>query len=148
MSISRFNGEGYYDPTAYEALSNVENKQMLDYSKRKVYVCSPYKGDVDINVANAKRYCRFVLSRGGLPIAVHLLFPQFMDDNSPSERKKAIDMGLELISVCNEFWIFGSILSAGMETELKAALSLRVKVRFFKDNCEEVIQDAKQFQRT
>ena len=144
MSISKYNAEGYYDPTAYKALTKIENNPFQDFNKIKIYVCSPYKGEIAKNTANARKYCRFVVKRGGLPIAVHLLFPQFMDDENPTERKRALEMGLELIKICDELWVFGSFFSAGMETEIDIAKELKIKVRFFDDKYTEVLQDAKQ----
>ena len=136
MSISKFNNEGYFDPTAHKAIFKLENQANI--GKRKVYVCSPFKGDINKNVGNARKYCRFVYLKGSIPIAVHLLFPQFMDDNNPNERKRAIDMGVELLSICNELWVFGTTLSEGMKMELKAALNLKIRVRFFDENYIEV----------
>ena len=47
-----------------------------------VYICSPYSGDVKTNTEKAKDYCRFAVEKGNVPIAPHLLFPQFMDEES------------------------------------------------------------------
>lgn len=50
MSISKFNSEGYYDPTAYEALTAVEQSEKAKNTFRPmVYICSPYSGDVETN---------------------------------------------------------------------------------------------------
>ena len=37
MSISRFNPEGYYDPTTYEALSNIEAEERKARFRPVVY---------------------------------------------------------------------------------------------------------------
>ena len=43
MSINKFNSEGYYDPTAYEAMSAVEKEERALRAFRPiVYICSPY----------------------------------------------------------------------------------------------------------
>ena len=48
MSINKFNSEGYYDPTAYEAMSVVEKEEKALRAFRPiVYICSPYAGDVE-----------------------------------------------------------------------------------------------------
>ena len=81
MSINKRNSEGYFDPTAYEALTKIarDAKQARAY-RPLIYVCSPLSGDISANQENARRYCRSVVERGGIPLAPHLLFPQFMDD--------------------------------------------------------------------
>ncbi len=71
MKIERRNREGYTDPMAYEAMANirgVENHRLL------VYICSPYSGDVKANVKAARKYCRYAVDKGYMPIAPHLLF--------------------------------------------------------------------------
>ena len=60
MSINKFNSEGYYDPTTYEALTNIEKEERALRAFRPiVYICSPYAGDVPTNVENARKYSRF-----------------------------------------------------------------------------------------
>ncbi len=89
--VSKRNSEGYFDPTAYEALVKIEREAKRTRTYRPlVYVCSPLSGDIAANQENARRYCRSVVERGGIPLAPHLLFPQFMDDTSAEERDLAI----------------------------------------------------------
>jgi hypothetical protein len=76
MNIDKFNSEGYYDPTPYEAITAIENeKRALRAFRPIVYICSPYAGDVEENVKAARRYCRFAVNQGYIPVAPHLLFP-------------------------------------------------------------------------
>jgi len=139
MGVSKFNSEGYYDPTAYEALSLIEKEERALRAFRPiVYVCSPYAGDVPGNVAAAQRYCRFAVDRGYIPIAPHLLFPQFLNDNDPKERELGLFFGNALMSKCAEVWVFGSRISAGMEVEIKRAKWKGYRLRYFTENCEEV----------
>ena len=79
MSNEYRNSEGYPDPTAGEALSRIaaNEKQSLRAFRPIVYICSPFSGDVETNVANARRYSRYAVDKGYIPIAPHLLFPQF-----------------------------------------------------------------------
>lgn len=55
-----------------------------------VYICSPYSGDTEANLAKARNFCRFALDQGQIPLAPHLMFPQFMNDADPVERELAI----------------------------------------------------------
>ena len=123
MNLDYQNGEGYPDPTAGEALANIQNseKQALRAFRPIVYICSPYSGDVEGNVAAARRYCRFTVEQGYIPIAPHLLFPQFLDDTNPPERELGLFFGNALMSKCSEVWVFGSRISSGMESEIKRA---------------------------
>jgi len=75
MAISKYNAEGYYDPTTYAALINIENEEKRARFRPIVYICSPYSGAVESNIFNARRYCRFAVDRGCIPIAPHLVLP-------------------------------------------------------------------------
>lgn len=139
MSINKFNSEGYYDQTTYEALTNIEKEECALRTFRPiVYICSPYAGDVTVNVENARRYSRFAVESGYIPIAPHLLFPQFLSDDNPKERQLGLFFGNALMSKCAEVWVFGNIISAGMEAEIKRAKWKDYRLRYFTENCEEV----------
>lgn len=139
MSINKFNSEGYYDPTAYGALSLIEKEERALRAFRPiVYICSPFSGAVDENIAAAQRYSRFAVDNGYIPFAPHLLFPQFLDDSNPKERQLGLFFGNALMSKCAEVWVFGSIISAGMEAEIKRAKWKDYRLRYFDENCEEV----------
>lgn len=139
MSISKYNSEGYYDPTAYEALSAIEREERALRAFRPiVYICSPYSGDVEANVDAARRYCRFAVEQGYIPIAPHLLFPQFLNEESPKERQLGLFFGNALMSKCSEVWVFRDHISPGMEAEIRRARWKNYRLRYFTNNCEEV----------
>lgn len=140
MSNDYHNSEGYPDPTAGEALSRIatNEKQSLRAFRPIVYICSPFSGDVEGNVAAARRYSRFAVDKGYIPIAPHLLFPQFLDDNDPVERELGLFFGNAIMSKCAEVWVFGSRISSGMEAEIKRAKWKNYRLRFFTENLEEV----------
>ena len=139
MSINKFNCEGYYDPTAYEAMSTIEKEERALRAFRPiVYICSPYAGKVEENVKAAQKYSRFAMDSGYIPIAPHLLFPQFLNDNDPKERQLALFFGNALMSKCAEIWVFGGTISAGMEAEIKRAKWKDYRLRYFNESCKEV----------
>ena len=139
MSINKFNSEGYYDPTTYEALTNIEKEERALRAFRPiVYICSPYAGDIAGNVDAARRYSRFAVDKGYIPIAPHLLFPQFLDDADPDERELGIFFGNAIMSKCSEVWVFGSRISAGMQAEIRRAKWKNYRLRYFTEDCQEV----------
>ena len=139
MSISKYNNEGYPDPTAYAALEIIEQEERaLCAFSPIVYICSPYAGDIEANVATARRYSRFAVKTGFIPIAPHLLFPQFLNDLDPNERKLGLFLGNTLMSKCSEVWVFGERISTGMEAEINQAKSKHYHLRYFTENCQEV----------
>ena len=140
MGIRKFNSEGYHDPTTYEALSNIrkEEKAAKRAYRPRVYICSLFAGDRDINTEKARHYCRFAVRNACIPLAPHLLFPQFMDDAVPVERSLAMFMGMVLLGRCEQVWVFGSAISAGMAAEIEKAEKRDMVIRYFTENCEEV----------
>lgn len=138
---SKYNSEGYYDPTTYEALSSIENEERsLRTFRPIVYICSPYAGNVETNVQKARRYCRFAVDKGYIPIAPHLLFTQFLNDDSPKERQLGIFFGNVVMSKCSEVWVFGEHISNGMEAEIKRAKWKNYPLRYFNEDLEEVMK--------
>lgn len=105
-----------------------------------VYICSPYSGDIENNIKKARDFCRFALDQGQIPLAPHLMFPQFMKDADPAERELAIFMDIVLMGKCSEVWVLNERISEGMEIEITKAKLRRQKVRYFNSNFEEVEQ--------
>ncbi len=98
-----------------------------------VYICSPYSGDVNANVEAARKYCRLAVDKGYIPIAPHLLYPQFMDDKNPAERKLGMSFGNALMDRCSEVWVCGDHLSPGMEAEFDRASKKNMTIKFLTD---------------
>ena len=138
MSVSKFHHEGYYDPTTYTALSNIEAEERKARFRPVVYVCSPFSGNLESNVENTRRYCRFAVDSGFVPFAPHLLFPQFMNDAVTEERELALFMGIVMLTKCAELWVFGERISKGMSKEIHKAEARNMLIRYFTTNCEEV----------
>lgn len=133
------NTEGYPDPTTFYALCAIEKEEKALRAFRPIiYVCSSYAGDVENNIAAARRYCRFAVESGFIPIAPHLLFPQFLDDDNPKERELGLFFGNALLSKCAELWVFGDHISKDMEAEIRRATWKGYHIRYFTDTCEEV----------
>ncbi len=55
---------------------------------------SPYAGDVEANVAYARRAAKDCATRNESVAASHLLFTQFLDHADPAEREMGIALGL------------------------------------------------------
>lgn len=143
MSINKYNAEGYLDLTAYEAMLAIEREAKKAAFRPLVFICSPLAGDVEHNLDQARRYCRFAVMKGAIPLAPHLLFPQFMDDGDKIERNLAVFMGLILLSKCHELWRFGNKISSGMAIELEKAKRLGIPIRHFGGPCAEVKEHAR-----
>jgi len=134
MGVNLYNSERYLDPTAYEALTNIEREKKQ--WRKVVFICSPYAGDIEGNVMRSKRYARFALTEGAVPIIPHLMYPQFLQDDDKEDRKLGIEMGLILLTRCDELWVFGSKVSQGMAIEIKKAKQRNITIRQFTTECK------------
>lgn len=137
MGIRKYNSEGYHDPTAHDAVRNMERE--LKKWRPLVYICSPYSGDIENNTKNARRYSRFAVDQGAIPIAAHLLFPQFMSEKS--ERDLALFMDMVLMGRCEEVWVFGQNITSGMAAEIANAKKRNMTIRYFAEDCQEITEE-------
>ena len=127
-----------------------ENKEVLEYKDLLekfdkadkyyplVYVCSPFRGNRDENVINARKYSRFTFDKKNIPITPHLLYPQFINDNDLFERNIAIHkINYVLIGLCKEMWVFGDVITEGMEREILIAKKRKMRIRYFSKDLKE-----------
>ena len=85
---------------------------------------SPYAGNVEANLAYARRCIRDCLRRGEAPIASHLVFtqPGILDDDVPAERALGIDAGLAWIAGADLMVVYTDRgLSPGMQEAMRVA---------------------------
>lgn len=132
MGVMYKNPEGYPDPVPYQAISNM-NKEQKRY-RPMVYICSAYSGDVEGNVIKARKYSRYAVDEGVIPIAPHLLLPQFMEEET--EWNLAMFMDIAILSKCRELWVFGEP-TAGMENEIAYAERKQMTIKYFNEECKE-----------
>ena len=117
----------------------ISSQNLAEYSL--VYICSPLRPvspDVSAHPdelkANIRLACdayTFAAVRGFIPIAPHLYFPQYLDDNKPMERTLGMNMGLELLRKCEALWIVSHRISYGMSAEIKEAQKYSIQVKVF-----------------
>lgn len=122
-----------------EKISAEERRAAKQSFRPLAYICSPYHGNVSANEENTRKYCRFAVESGYIPIAPHLFFPQFMDDSDPAERDTAMFMDFVLMGKCHEVWVFGSVISKGMASEIGLAKKRNQKIRYFDTDLREVL---------
>lgn len=117
---------------------NIDPKKDKQENK-KVFICSPYRGDVKHNLEMVKKYCRKAVMENCIPFAPHLYFTEFLDDNIESERSAGINAGLEILKMCDEVWVFADDkkLTEGMQEEVKFAHEQWKMVRYFSTRGKE-----------
>ena len=119
-----------------EPKTQAEESQEDRPPKDMVYICSPYRGDIETNTANARRYCRYAFDEGFHPFAPHLYYPQFLNEDNPKERAAGLHYALMEMWRMKELWIFGDKRTEGMSQEIELAVDLDIPIRTFSDNGE------------
>lgn len=76
--------------------------------KPLVIIESPFAGDVESNIAYARKCVADAVRRGEAPIASHLLFtqPGILDDLVPGERALGIEAGLAWYRVADKCVVY------------------------------------------
>ena len=88
--------------------------------RKVVFISHPLKGDLEGNTNKVKQICRELIDNSDvIPLATHLLFPTFLDDNVHEERETGMKGTLELLTRSDEVWVYGNRISEGMKKEIE-----------------------------
>lgn len=118
-----------------------KDKNLAPIHAKTTYVCSKYraKNEVEMqqHIMDAVEACRKVHERGNIPIAPHLYWPRFLDDNDPQDRDYGIAAGLEALKRCDEMIVIirqegpeEEWISQGMQAEIAAAAKMGIEPQF------------------
>lgn len=101
----------------------------LPEGPRWVYICSHYGGD-RARLIRAREYAQEAWAAGVVPIVPHLWFGELADSDEGEERERGCRVGLELIGLCDEVWVYldGESESGGMRAEIAEARKRGVDV--------------------
>lgn len=110
--------------------------------KPLVIIESPFAGDVEANIAYARKCVADSVRRGEAPIASHLLFtqPGILNDDIPGERALGIEAGLAWYRVADKCVVYADRgWSKGMRPGVTRAASWGVPVEVRNIEQEEVM---------
>ena len=127
--MNKYNHEGYPDPTAYGAFTNMEKaEKVLRAFRPFVYICSASD--------DARNYTRFAVDKGFIPLTPQLMF--FFDESDYEERfLKKLFQNI-IMSKCAEVWVFGE--DESLSEEIKRAKWKNYRLKYFTTGCEEVLR--------
>lgn len=95
---------------------------------KRVYVCAPLGGNIEENLKKVKIYTAYALRCGTAPVVPHF-YAECLDDNDPKDRKIGLAVGMSLLWLCDEVWVFGETVTDGMRAELKFCKNLNIRTR-------------------
>ena len=96
------------------------------YNNSFAYVSAPYRGDKKHNMHRAREYSRTLYEMGFIPICPYLLFPQFLRDDIPEQRKAQGDMALAMLRRCRVLVVCSDEITEEMLTEIMLAKRLGI----------------------
>lgn len=91
---------------------------------KRVYIISRYRANTQrerrFNERVAKYFCRRITEAGSQPVAPHLFYTRFLNDDNPEERGRGLRFGLEDLRAADSFLlvIIDGQISEGMRGEL------------------------------
>ena len=143
-SQNTYTSNTHIDFTSPVTLARMFN---VDHTPKVVYVCAPYRplskdpekaaAELKENIRNTRMACTLVSIMNEMPVSSALMYPQFLNDDDPIDRKKGIDYGIRLLESSDELWIVGDRITAGMRQEIDAAKELQIPIRLMGNPYEE-----------
>ena len=115
----------------------------------KVYVISRFRANEykqqEFNKAVARHFCRQIVNEGKVPVAPHIFYTQFLDDNYPDDRERGVNLGLWELRNAQEFLliVIDGVISEGMAAEIKEVSRLGIPGRIVTMTQKEITEAMK-----
>ena len=96
-----------------------------------IYLAHPVRGDVQNNLAKAKRWVKWATESHPdvAVVASWITECEVFNDAEPDQREKALQRDCAVLAKCDEVWLVGGVVSAGMRREKNHATRKGVYVR-------------------
>lgn len=101
----------------------------------KIYIISRYRAEneeeLEFNKKVARHFCREIIDEGNVPVAPHLYYTQFLDENNPDDRAAGLMMGISDLRESKEYLlvIIDGVISEGMKGEIEEVARLGMRGR-------------------
>ncbi len=102
---------------------------------KRVFVCSPLSPKngktLTHNMRIAELLSRAATKEGAAVFTPHVLYTQYLSDDSLLERDQAIASALEFLKICDEIWVYARDVnecSTGMRGEIEVAMRFEIPV--------------------
>ena len=97
----------------------------------KVFIVSPYSGDVEANVAYGKKCLLDSIKRLETPFAGHLFYTQVLDDANELDRKIGMKLGRDWMEECEVVAVYVDRgMSRGMVADIQYAMEGKMNITF------------------
>ena len=109
----------------------------------KICIISRYRAEnekeLEFNKKIARYFCRQIIEEGNVPVAPHLYYTQFLDDDYPDDRAAGLYLGLHDLCESKEYLlvVVDGVISEGMKNEIVEVSRLGMKGRIVALNRQE-----------
>lgn len=92
---------------------------------KRTYIISRYRasieGEMEFNRKVARYFCKELIDEGKIPVAPHIYYTQFLDDNFPDERECGLSLAMRELRSSDEFLliVIDGVISEGMQDEVR-----------------------------
>lgn len=101
-----------------------------------VYIASAYSGDIRKNTELSRKYSKFAVRMGYVPLNPILNLAGVLSDETDRDTALEIDLAL-LRKAADQLFVFGEP-TAGMKLEIAEAEKLNIRTRYFTEQLEEI----------
>ena len=113
------------------SLEEIDQKGM-----KLVYICAPFwahgEEERQRKLIKMESLSWFACTQGMIPVAPHLMYPAFLQDDDEDENCYGFVCSMRLLSLCDEVWVLEDCgITREMEFELRMARKFGLPVRFF-----------------
>jgi len=97
-----------------------------------IYVCSPFSGNISLNIKKARVYSRQIVEQGDLPLCVHLFLDQVSGlSELNGDRERLLALGIDYLSKCDFIYVFiEDEITSGMKGEIEYAKLLNIPIKY------------------
>ena len=134
-----YNSEGYYDPTAGNALQNVLRGRpngFVRWMGQPIYL-SP--GDTPLLLYDnhqMQRFSRYAAAQGAHPLAPMMFYANVFDVTDLNQVKLLLRWTREWCKRASEIWVLGDAPMPELRWDIKQALKHGKIIRFFSEDAE------------
>lgn len=130
---SKVTSADHYNPdcTNYNQETSTQPPPVQVVDVKRVYVAHPISGDVFGNTEKVREICmglvdEIIDNTQILPIAPYLGLLEYLDEDNEIHRFIGMEHGLDVLSMCDELWVYG--FSKGVHQEINHAIDFGIPV--------------------
>jgi len=96
-----------------------------------VYLAHPISGNVEANLVDARKWIREIYEQVPyITVLAHWIVDcEVLDESNPRHRGMGLAHDFNILERCDELWILGEHVSAGMSAEITFAKALGIPIR-------------------